>query len=97
MGAGESREAAADLWGRRGPEASGGAAPTIVLLGVGLGFLSQFGFLLSVPFQELSNVPCHWETNKGMRGMRGGIGTEWDWSEMIGMGMERDWDGNGTG
>lgn len=46
--------------------------PTIVLLDIGLGFLSQFGLLLIVPFQEFFNVLSHWETNRTMRT------TEWN-------------------
>lgn len=42
-------------------------SPTIRLLNIRLGFLSQLGLLLSVPFQELSHVLCHWGANRAMR------------------------------
>lgn len=52
---------------RKKAQASGEATPTIMLFDIGLGFLSQFGFLLIGPFQDFFNVLGHWETNKAMK------------------------------
>lgn len=42
-----------------------GRGPTIRLLNIRLGFLSQLGLLLSVPFQERFHVLGHWGANRG--------------------------------
>ena len=42
-----------------------GRGPTIRLLNIRLGFLSQLGLLLSVPFQERFHVLGHWGANTG--------------------------------
>lgn len=41
--------------------------PTIWLFNIRLGFLSQFGLLLTVPFQKLFYVLCHWGANRTVR------------------------------
>lgn len=59
-----------------------GAVPTLELLELGLGFLSQFGFLLIGPFQEVVYVPGHWETGTGMGTECDRMGTEQKWEQM---------------
>lgn len=44
-----------------------GRGPTIRLLNIRLGFLSQLGLLLSVPFQERFHMLRHWGANRAMR------------------------------
>lgn len=41
--------------------------PTIWLFNIRLGFLSQFGLLLTVSFQKLFYVLCHWGANRTVR------------------------------
>ena len=44
-----------------------GRGPTIWLLNIRLGFLSQLGLLLSVSLQKLFHVLCHWGANRAVR------------------------------